>query len=183
MATQTFEQALNEALNSAKVSYSENRELHTMHNGLIYYSHSYVNKQVKISRQLLDRLNEIERQYNLTYDQQDKLDYHISYAWQDVLICRAEWERMYRATRLEVKRRLEEQRRRLEEQRRRRREEQQIQLRRTRHGRNLTERHKTRDRFIEAFRRIPPEQLQAILRRADNQRADNQREDDNANFH
>lgn len=180
---QTFEQALNEALNFAEDSYSENRDRHTMHNGLVHCNESYLKKQVKISRQLLDRLYEIDRQYILTYEQQDELNYHIQDAWQDVYAYQGEWERMYQALHRINRMRSREEQRRLEEQRRRRREEQQIQLRRTRHGRNLTKRHKMRDRFMEEFSQITPEQWQVILRRADNQRADNQREDDNANFH
>ena len=177
MERKTFEQALNEALTSAKVSYAENRDLHTIHNGLIHCNQSYVDKQVKISRQLLDRLNEIDRQYNLTYEQQDEINYHISYAWQDVLMCQGEWDRMYCALcRINHEKIQNEHKRRLEEQRRRQ-EDQQIQIRRIRRGKNLTKRHKMRDRFMEEFSQISPEQWQAILRRADNQKAD-----DKANF-
>lgn len=177
MTTQTFEQALNEALNFAEDSYSENRDRHTIHNGLVHCNESYLKKQVKISRQLLDRLNEIDSQYNLTDEQQDELNYHIQNAWQDVYAYQGEWERMYQALH-----RINRMRSR--EERRRRREEQQIQIRRIRRGRDdRTARRNARDRFMAAFGQISPEEWQAILRRADNQRADNQRADDNANFH
>ena len=143
METQTFEQALIEALNFAEDSYSENCDLHTIHNGLIHYNRSYVNKQVKIAQQLLDRLNEIASQYNLTDEQKGEINYYICEATQDVITYQAEWLRMYNASR--------------------RQEEQQLQLRRTRHEQNLNARRAERDRFMEEFR-------QAFG--ADNQEAD-----------
>ena len=155
METQTFEQALIEALNFAEDSYSENCDLHTIHNGLIHCNQSYVNKQVEISQQLLVRLNEIASQYNLTDEQKGEINYRIYDATQDVIMYQAEWLRMYHASR------------RLEEQQRRQ-EEQQLQLRRTRHEQNLNARRAARDRFMTEFR-------QAFG-------ADNQEADDNANF-
>ena len=165
MERKTYNQALIEALAFAEVSYSENRNLHTIYNGLIRCDQSYVNKQVEISRQLLDRLNEIASQYNLTDEQKGEINYYINDATQDVIKYQAEWDRMYCALRRQ-------------EEQRRRQERQQIQIRKIRRGKNLTKRHKARDRFMEEFSQISPEQWQVILRRADNQKAD-----DNANFH
>ena len=158
----TFEQALNEALIFAKNSYSENCDLHTIHNGLIHCNQSYVNKQVKISRQLLDRLNEIARQYTLTHKQKDEINCRIYHATQDVITCRAKWLRMYRASRRINHKKIQN------EHKRRRLEEQQIQLRRTRNEQNLNERRAAKNRFMEEFRQVFG--------------ADNQRADDNANF-
>ena len=132
METQTFEQALIKALAFAEVSYSENRNLHTIYNGLIHCNQSYVNKQVEISRQLLDRLNEIARQYTLTDEQKDEINYYINDATQDVIKYQAEWDRMYCALR--------------------RQEEQQIQLRRTRNEQNLNARRAAKEKFMNEFK-------------------------------
>lgn len=155
MSRKTYDQALIEALAFAEVSYSENRNLHTIYNGLIRCDQSYVNKQVEISRQLLDRLNEIASQYNLTDEQKGEINYYICEATQEVITYQAEWLRMYNASRRQ-------------EEQRRRQEEQQIQLCRTRNEQNLNARRAERDRFMEEFR-------QAFG-------ADNQEANDNANF-
>ena len=139
METQTFEQALIKALAFAEVSYSENRNLHTIYNGLIHCNQSYVNKQVEISRQLLDRLNEIARQYTLTDEQKDEINYYINDATQDVIKYQAEWDRMYCALRRQ-------------EEQRRRQEEQQIQLRRTRNEQNLNARRAAKEKFMNEFK-------------------------------
>ena len=139
METQTFEQDLINALAFAEVSYSENRNLHTIYNGLIHCNQSYVNKQVEISRQLLDRLNEIARQYTLTDEQKDEINYYINDATQDVIKYQAEWDRMYCALRRQ-------------EEQRRRQEEKQIQLRRTRNEQNLNARRAAKEKFMNEFK-------------------------------
>lgn len=133
MARRTYNQALIEALAFAEVSYSENRNLHTIYNGLIRCDQSYVNKQVEISRQLLDRLNEIASQYNLTDEQKGEINYYICEATQEVITYQAEWLRMYNASR--------------------RQEEQQIQLRRTRNEQNLNARRAEKDKFMDDFKK------------------------------
>ena len=155
MSRKTYDQALIEALAFAEVSYSENRNLHTIYNGLIHCNQSYINKQVEISRQLLYRLNEIARQYTLTDEQKDEINYYINDATQDVIKYQAEWDRMYHALRRQ-------------EEQRRRQEEQQNQLRRTMYEQNRNARRATKDSFMEEFR-------QAFG-------ADNQKADDKANF-
>ena len=153
METQTFEQALNEALIFAKDGYSENRDLHTIHNGLIHCNQSYVNKQVKISRQLLNRLNEIASQYNLTDEQKNKINCRIYHAKQDVRTCQAEWFRMYHASRRINHENIQnEHRRRLEEQRRRQ-ERQQIQIRKIRHGQNYNVRYAAKEKLMNEFKK------------------------------
>ena len=133
MSRKTYDQALIEALAFAEVSYSENRNLHTIYNGLIRCDQSYVNKQVEISRQLLDRLNEIASQYNLTDEQKGEINYYICEATQEVITYQAEWLRMYNASR--------------------RQEEQQIQLRRTRNEQNLNARRAEKDKFMDEFKK------------------------------
>ena len=139
MERKTYDQALIKALAFAEVSYSENRNLHTIYNGLIHCNQSYVNKQVEISRQLLDRLNEIARQYTLTDEQKDEINYYINDATQDVIKYQAEWDRMYCALRRQ-------------EEQRRRQEEKQIQLRRTRNEQNLNARRAAKEKFMNEFK-------------------------------
>ena len=140
METQTFEQALIKALAFAEVSYSENRNLHTIYNGLIHCNQSYVNKQVEISRQLLDRLNEIARQYTLTDEQKDEINYYINDATQDVIKYQAEWDRMYHALRRQ-------------EEQRRRQERQQIQIRKIRRGQNYNVRYAAKEKLMNEFKK------------------------------
>ena len=140
METQTFEQALIKALAFAEVSYSENRNLHTIYNGLIHCNQSYVNKQVEISRQLLDRLNEIARQYTLTDEQKDEINYYINDATQDVIKYQAEWDRMYCALRRQ-------------EEQRRRQERQQIQIRKIRRGKNYNVRYAAKEKLMNEFKK------------------------------
>lgn len=140
MERKTYNQALIEALAFAEVSYSENRNLHTIYNGLIRCDQSYVNKQVEISRQLLDRLNEIARQYTLTDEQKDEINYYINDATQDVIKYQAEWDRMYCALRRQ-------------EEQRRRQERQQIQIRKIRRGQNYNVRYAAKEKLMNEFKK------------------------------
>lgn len=140
METQTFEQALIKALAFAEVSYSENRNLHTIYNGLIRCDQSYVNKQVEISQQLLDRLNEIARQYTLTDEQKDEINYYINDATQDVIKYQAELDRMYCALRRQ-------------EEQRRRQERQQIKIRKIRRGQNYNVRYAAKEKLMNEFKK------------------------------
>lgn len=140
MSRKTYDQALIEALAFAEVSYSENRNLHTIYNGLIRCDQSYVNKQVEISRQLLDRLNEIARQYTLTDEQKDEINYYINDATQDVIKYQAEWDRMYCALRRQ-------------EEQRRRQERQQIQIRKIRRGQNYNVRYAAKEKLMNEFKK------------------------------
>lgn len=140
MERKTYNQALIEALAFAEVSYSENRNLHTIYNGLIHCNQSYVNKQVEISRQLLDRLNEIARQYTLTDEQKDEINYYINDATQDVIKYQAEWDRMYCALRRQ-------------EEQRRRQERQQIQIRKIRRGQNYNVRYAAKEKLMNEFKK------------------------------
>lgn len=140
MSRKTYDQALIEALAFAEVSYSENRNLHTIYNGLIRCDQSYVNKQVEISRQLLDRLNEIARQYTLTDEQKDEINYYINDATQDVIKYQAEWDRMYHALRRQ-------------EEQRRRQERQQIQIRKIRRGQNYNVRYAAKEKLMNEFKK------------------------------
>lgn len=140
METQTFEQALIKALAFAEVSYSENRNLHTIYNGLIRCDQNYVNKQVEISQQLLDRLNEIARQYTLTDEQKDEINYYINDATQDVIKYQAELDRMYCALRRQ-------------EEQRRRQERQQIKIRKIRRGQNYNVRYAAKEKLMNEFKK------------------------------
>lgn len=140
MSRKTYDQALIEALAFAEVSYSENRNLHTIYNGLIRCDQSYVNKQVEISRQLLDRLNEIASQYNLTVEQKGEINYYICEATQEVITYQAEWLRMYNASRRQ-------------EEQRRRQERQQIQIRKIRRGQNYNVRYAAKEKLMNEFKK------------------------------
>ena len=140
MSRKTYNQALIEALAFAEVSYSENRNLHTIYNGLIRCDQSYVNKQVEISRQLLDRLNEIASQYNLTDEQKGEINYYICEATQDVIRYQAEWHRMYNASRRQ-------------EEQRRRQQRHQIQIRQIRRGQNYNVRYAAKEKLMNEFKK------------------------------
>ena len=152
MSRKTYDQALIEALAFAEVSYSENRNLHTIYNGLIRCDQSYVNKQVEISRQLLDRLNEIASQYNLTDEQKDEINYYINDATQDVIKYQAEWDRMYHALRRQ-------------EEQRRRQEEQQNQIRKIRRGQNYNVRYVAKEKLMNEFKKYYKENVKLKVKK------------------